>query len=122
MWLESVVPKLLYYQLRLKLYHWQTMSEPRHRAAESLLGKLQEFTDDVVEFCQGRHQHRLQFSSPQKIRLSNEVESGIDYGVELLHELCEEMEKMECVDEAIDNKRQEFLGEVERTMYLFSFQ
>ena len=122
MWLARVVPKLLHYQIHLKLYHWQTFSEPRHRAAEALLDKLQEFTDNVVEFCQGRNRHRLQLSGQERIRLKNIVEEGRDEGEQLVLDLLGEIEAMESEDEAIENKRQEFLGEVERTLYLFSFE
>lgn len=122
MHLENTVVKLFHFQLHLKLYHWQTRSAPRHAAAESLLGKLQQFTDDVVEFCQGRHNNRIDLSQPQMLTLENVVESGKDYGKDLVESLCEEIEDMQCDDQAIDNKRQEFLGEVERTLYLFSLR
>lgn len=117
-----MVLSLLEYQLHLKLYHWQTRSAPRHVAAENLLGKLQQFTDDVVEFCQGRHGIRIQFDSPKSIMLYNMVEGGKDKSVATLHSLLEMLDELECDDEAIDNKRQEMLGEVQRTLYLFSLQ
>jgi hypothetical protein len=122
MWLENTVPRLLQYQIHLKLYHWQTFSEPRHRASQALLEKLRDFTDNIVEFCQGRHRHRLRLTGQERIRLNNIVEDGKDKGEDMLLALLEEIETMECEDEAIENKRQEFLGEVEKTLYLFSFE
>jgi len=122
MHLESTVLKFFHFQLHLKLYHWQTRSAPRHAASESLLVKLQQFTDDVVEFCQGKHGNRIDFVESPTLMLENVAEDGEDYGEELVERLCEEIEKMKCEDQAIDNKRQEFLGEIERTLYLFSLQ
>jgi hypothetical protein len=104
------------------LYHWQTFSAPRHVAAEKLLESLQEFTDSLVEFCQGRRNTRIQFKAPQKLYLKNVVEAGEDFGYQLLEELCKDIEEMRCEDQAIENKRQEFLGAVERAMYLFTLQ
>ena len=122
MYLESVVLNLFYFQLQLKIYHWQTFCAPRHRAAENLLEKLQEFTDNVVEFYQGRKGMRLHLKGDSKIMVQNVVVAGEDYGEELIKELCAEIEKMQCSDQAIENKRQEFLGEVERTLYLFTLE
>jgi hypothetical protein len=119
--LGEVVSKLFYYQLHLKVYHWQTRSAPRHRASEDLLGKVQSFTDDLVEMCQGRYEKRI-FFEKQKIALRNMVEDGEDYGYALLRELCKMIEEFECDDEAVENKRQELLGEVERSLYLFTLQ
>ena len=122
MHLESIVLNLFYFQLQLKVYHWQTFSSPRHLAAENLLGKLQEFTDNLVEFYQGRKEMRLHLKGDSKIMLQNVVVSREDYGEDLIKELCTEIEKMQCSDQAIENKRQEFLGEVERTLYLFTLE
>ena len=122
MHLESVVLNLFYFQLQLKVYHWQTFSASRHLAAENLLGKLQEFTDNLVEFYQGKKETRLQLKGDSRVELQNVVVSRQDYGEDLIKELCAEIEKIKCSDQAIDNKRQEFLGEVERTLYLFTLE
>lgn len=113
---------LFHFQLHLKIYHWQTFSAPRHAASERLLSKLQEFTDDMVEFCQGRHETRLNVELGSTLKLRNVVEEGEDYGYELVRDLCKNIEELKCEDQAIDNKRQELLGEIERTLYLFTFQ
>lgn len=120
--LESLVLNLFYFQLQLKLYHWQTRSAPRHRAVESLLEKLQDFTDTVVEFHQGRNRMRLNLERASTIKIQNVVESGLDRGEELIQSLCDTVEDMVYSDQAIENKRQEFLGEVERTLYLFTLE
>lgn len=118
--LGDVVSRLFYYQLHLKVYHWQTRSAPRHKAAEDLLGKVQAFTDDLVEFCQGRNEMRIQFEK-QKIVIRNLVEDE-DYGYALLRELWKMVDEFECDDDAVENRRQDLLGDVERAMYLFTLQ
>jgi len=117
--LGDVVSRLFYYQLHLKVYHWQTRSAPRHKAAEDLLDKVQSFTDDLVELCQGRHDMRIRFEK-HKIVLRNLVDEDEDYGYALLRELWKMVDEFECEDDAVENKRQELLGEVERAMYLFT--
>jgi hypothetical protein len=76
----------------------------------------------MVEFCQGRHENRLNVKPDSTLTLINVVEDGEDYGYELVRDLCKNIEELKCEDQAIDNKRQELLGEIERTMYLFSLQ
>ena len=119
--LGDVVSRLFYYQLHLKVYHWQTRSAPRHKAAEDLLSKVQAFTDDLVEMAQGRDDIRIVFQK-QKIPLRNIVEEGEDYGYALLRDLWKLVDEFECDDDAIENRRQDLLGDVERTMYLFTLQ
>jgi hypothetical protein len=89
---------------------------------ESLLEKLQDFTDTVVEFHQGRNRMRLNLERASTIKIQNVVESGLDRGEELIQSLCDTVEDMVYSDQAIENKRQEFLGEVERTLYLFTLE
>ena len=40
---------------QIKIYHWQTMSFPRHKATDELVGKLDDNIDKFVEVYMGKY-------------------------------------------------------------------
>lgn len=49
MTIEAIASKLGYFREQLELLHWQTTSEPEHRALGGLYEYIDDFKDDVIE-------------------------------------------------------------------------
>ena len=60
--MEEIVSSFLTFQVSLKIYHWQTLSYPRHKASDELFGSISEKIDKFVETLQGNRGNRFQFS------------------------------------------------------------
>lgn len=51
---EKVLLTFLTITTQIKLYHWQTLSNPRHLASGDLYSQLDELVDKFIEALQGR--------------------------------------------------------------------
>jgi hypothetical protein len=51
---EKVLLTFLTITTQIKLYHWQTLSHPRHVASGDLYSELDELVDKFIEALQGR--------------------------------------------------------------------
>jgi len=51
---EKVLLTFLTITTQIKLYHWQTLSHPRHLASGDLYSQLDELVDKFIEALQGR--------------------------------------------------------------------
>lgn len=51
---EKILLAFLTITTQIKLYHWQTLSHPRHIAAGKLYSELDELVDQFIEALQGR--------------------------------------------------------------------
>jgi hypothetical protein len=110
---------------QLKIYHWQTKSYSRHKASCQLIEQLTNITDKIIETIQGAR--NLKFIMPENyntIKLNNQTDSTIE---ELLiyfkNWLLEKFPKyLSQKDKDIFNLRDELLGNVNQTLYLFTFK
>ncbi len=111
--------------IQLKIYHWQTKVYARHKASCELISKVNDLTDQIIESLQGIHETRLRIiSSNNKIVINNHTDTSI---VELLKYFASWLrDKFEnYVDKKntdIYNLRDELLGAVNQTLYLFTFK
>jgi hypothetical protein len=106
----------------LKLYHWNTTSYARHIASGTLFDTLILLLDKLVETYQGKYD-RISVST---IELSISKLSDSDI-VSLLRESItylshiEDYTKIKKGDTDILNIRDEIIGEINKTLYLFTF-
>jgi len=107
---------------QIKIYHWQTMSFPRHKATDELVGKLDENIDKFVEVYMGKY-GRPNLSGRTgiiKIRNFHDKEapallnSAIDWLTNKLPKL------LKSTDSDLLNIRDEIIGDLNQTLYLFT--
>jgi len=107
--------------LNIRLYHWQTTNYARHVASGELYEKLSELTDRFVETFMGRYK-RPEYKDPFKITVKQHSDSNI---IETLKEYANYLRKnidttLKYGDTDILNIRDEMLGEINQTLYLFT--
>ena len=109
---------------QVKIYHWQTMSFPRHKATDELVGKLDENIDKFVEVYMGKY-GRPKFGGRTgtiKIRNFHDQEapallnSAIDW---LTNKLPRHLKP---TDTDLLNIRDEILADLNQSLYLFTLQ
>ena len=107
---------------QVKIYHWQTMSFPRHKATDELVGKLDENIDKFTEVYMGKY-GRPKFGGRTgmiKIRNFHDKEapallkSAIDW---LTHKLPKHLKN---TDTDLLNIRDEIIADLNQTLYLFT--
>jgi len=106
----------------LKLYHWQTTSYARHITSGQLFDLLIVLLDKLVETYQGKYE-RINVSSID-LNISKLSDSDV---ISLLKESIiylnniEDYTKIKKSDSDILNIRDEIIGEITKTLYLFTF-
>lgn len=112
---------LLNYQIQFKIYHWQTKSYARHVASDELVSAIQDIVDYYVETIIGS---RIPFDmSNQTIQLANCSTNAQGDG--LLNNFIEylSMDGTNVISDigivGLENKWQEFLGQVDKIRYKF---
>ena len=108
---------------QLKIYHWQTTSYSRHKATDKLLTIMNEQIDRFMETLQGSRGKRLvinQSTNTLTIRNCTHEDANtllIAFKSWLLSGLDRSLEPY---DKDLNNIRDEILGSVNKTLYLFS--
>lgn len=104
-------------ELNLKIYHWNTTSYPRHKASDELGGKMLQLVDKFVETFIGRYKVK-----PNIERIKIESVFTTDNGNEdLLNQSIKYLEDLNSIikDSDLLNIRDEMLGEINQTLYLY---
>jgi hypothetical protein len=107
---------------QVKIYHWQTMHFPRHEAAGKLIEALDDQIDEFVETYMGRYgRPKLtartgtitvrNFNDKQAVAL---LKDAIDW---MTHTL---PKKIKSSDTDLLNIRDEIVGTLNKTLYLFT--
>ena len=120
--LYKIVPKLYSFRQQLHIYHLQTLSYSRHKAADELLDKLTDFTDSFIEIYSGKN-GRVKFSGPTNITIDNLNDDGaIAFLDSMIHYFLNKLPTY--LDAKIDsdllNLRDEILAALNKTKYLFT--
>jgi hypothetical protein len=118
-----VISHMFQFQNELKLYHWNTYSYSRHRSTDHLFEELIEFIDEFIEIYMGRF-HRLKFeesSMDLSIRIFQDKNAHLllDEFVVFLETLEDYLPQKRNIS-SLMNKRDEIVGHVYQTLYLFS--
>lgn len=119
----SIAITLLDVLNQIKIYHWQTTSYARHKASDKLVGNLTSSIDQIIEIMQGKKNARLFISdSNDIIKIQNQDDDSI---TELLQEFKKYLilvfpKYLTNKDTDILNIRDDLLGNINKTLYLFS--
>lgn len=108
---------------QLKIYHWQTLSYARHKSSCQLITDISEITDKIIETLQGSKSVRLYIPEDfSTITLSNQSDKNIIGLLEYFKVWLIETfpSYLEPIDTDIINLRDEMLGKINQTLYLFT--
>ncbi len=101
-----------------KLYHWNTLSYPRHMASDRFDNVLESLMDKFMEVFIGRYQIK-----PMIHKLSIEdsfvTDKGIESAYKQVRDVLSEMQK-NIPDTDLLNIRDELVGEINKNLYLFT--
>lgn len=107
---------------QIKLYHWNTKSYARHVASGSLFDTVIDKTDHFIEVLQGRY-------GKQDVSVKLEVaEISDDTAVAFLKKAVEYLENIvddgliKETDTDLLNIRDDIMGDINKTIYLFTFK
>lgn len=119
---NEIVRVFFKFQHELKLYHWQTFSYARHKASDKLFAKLVELIDEFVETYMGCQNQRVQLHRPLVIRSFTDATI-----IRCLHQFRAFLTDMESHlprrgSTDLLNIRDEILGAVDQTLYLFTLR
>jgi hypothetical protein len=109
----------------VKIYHWQTKSYSRHKGSCELIKNMESLTDQIIETLQGSKNVRLTLSNDyNKIILENQNDYSI---ITILKEFKRYLidifpKYLNSTDTDIINLRDELVGSVNQTLYLFTFE
>ena len=104
---------------QVKIYHWQTKLYSRHIASDTFYTKLSLNVDRFIEIVQGKY-GRVVMPSDNKIVLDNQTDNGI---VTLLNEFKRWLNDQQFMtkDSDLATIKDDILGDINQTLYLFSF-
>ena len=107
----------------IKLYHWQTKFYSRHKFTDKLVDIIASISDKFMETYQGRYGKLSLNSTEIKVTALNDS-NVVSYLEEIASVLESFVEKGFVSEKDTDllNIRDELLGEINKSMYLFSFQ
>ncbi len=115
-------------QNQLKMYHWQTYSYSRHIASDSLYSSIIALADSFMEIYQGKY-GRIQDAEIVAVAKKMQDSQMIMYLREasiLLQQLEEEdsvlVSKLTSQDKDLLNIRDEIVGKINQTVYLFELK
>jgi hypothetical protein len=120
--LDKIIPMLYSFRQQLHIYHLQTLSYARHKAADDLLGEITDFIDTFIEIYSGKY-GRVQFNGPTNITIDNlndaKAMSFLDFMVEyFLNTLPPLLDAK--IDSDLLNLRDDIVGKINKTKYLYT--
>jgi len=119
----EIVNMMLTLRNQIKIYHWETMSFSRHKATDKLVDKLDDAIDTFVEVYIGKYGRPNLTSKTGRIQLRNyndeEAPALLQEAVDWMSEKLPKLLKPSDTD--LLNIRDEILGHLNQTIYLFSF-
>ena len=114
---NKFIKVLFIHQIHNKLYHWNTTSYARHKATDGFDDTLQSLLDKFVEVFIGRYKIKPEMSDI-KIDKDYLTDTGIVTLYEQVKVVLQELSK-DLNDTDLLNIRDELLGEINKTLYLF---
>jgi len=120
----EIVTLMLTLRNQIKIYHWQTMKYPRHKATDDLVDKLDDNIDKFVEVYMGKY-GRMDFKGKTaciKIHNFDDAE-GPAYLQSAASWLTNKLPRMlKPTDTDLLNIRDEILADLNQTLYLFTLK
>jgi hypothetical protein len=127
---ERILLTFLTITTQIKLYHWQTLSHPRHLASGELYSQLDELVDKFIEVLQGRiilettnYNFRILLSDRiNTITLKNYNDNDVLLLISNIKMYLESTELVSVISKYTDllNIRDEILAAINKSSYLFS--
>ena len=120
---EEIILHFLHCQVQIRLSHWQTDMDAKHRALGELYDKLDESIDSFVEIMLGKF-GRPEFQETFSIEFDNPKTLDMDLYLAQFKEFSFQMSSLldPIKDSDLLNKRDEILGDVNHTLYLLSLK
>lgn len=119
-----LLKRLLAIPPTIQLYHWQTRSNARHVASGQLYSNLIGLIDQFMEVFMGKYS-RIKLSGKDKIPLVSLDSKGavhyLQYNIEFFTNLENFMPELRKSTDLL-NIRDEIVGELNRTLYLFTLR
>jgi hypothetical protein len=117
----EIVTIMLTLRNQIKVYHWQTMKFPRHKATDNLVDKLDDNIDKFVETFMGKH-GRPNFRKTASIKIHNfHDKDGPAFLKSAVAWLSKSLPKLlEKEDTDLLNIRDEILSDINQARYLFT--
>jgi hypothetical protein len=108
----------------VKVYHWNTLSYPRHKATDQFVENIDKLTDSFVEVYIGRYGRDAALGKEMVITLPGFTEKTIiKFFEEARIWLSDKVPKLISEkDTDLLNIRDEILGEINQTLYLFTLK
>lgn len=108
----------------VKVYHWNTKSYPRHKATDQFVENIDKLTDSFVEVYIGRYGRDAALGKEMVIKLPGFTEKSIiKFFEEARVWLSDKVPKLISEkDTDLLNIRDEILGEINQTLYLFTLK
>jgi hypothetical protein len=126
---SKVMLTLLTILNQVKLYHWQTLSHPRHKATDELYGDLSDLIDKFIEVLMGRLiienknlKNRILLGNKNKMTLDEYTDNDAYQLINNIKSYFESEELNEILknNTELANIRDEMLAAVNKVSYLFS--
>jgi len=111
-------------QHNLKLYHWQTASYARHVATDTLGQSLGASIDKFVEILQGKKDKRVGAKAAATLSLVSMDDEQISLYLRDCVQYLQNITMQGVVTDAdtdLLNIRDDMVGQINQTLYLFSF-
>ena len=119
--MEHIILKLLQFQNQMKIYHFQTNLYSRHVAADKLVENRSTKLDLIAEILQFQHPIKLKKNSVIKLQNLND-EDIVEYLNGMVTWLNTKFLKKVTNKPEILTVRDELLGDVKQTLYLFNLK
>ena len=118
---EELIQYFFQLQAIIHLYHWQTHSHPRHVASGELYEKLDKLIDQFVETYMGRYK-RPQYDGGFRLDISENTDKSIVKTLQTYAEYLRTQvdQYLKPSDTDLLNIRDEMLGHINQTLYLFT--
>lgn len=118
----KLIQNLLTIVNQIKFYHWQTTSFARHKALGKAYDTLNDLIDTFVEICIGKYGRDFLQSLSINIHSKQEVDmsAALNEITSYLKELSNLLDPQNDTD--LINLRDEMLGVVNQTKYLFTLK
>lgn len=118
--MSRIIAQLIYLQLQMRIYHWQTKSYARHKAFGKFYDSLGDLLDTFVETYQGIY-GRVAFAQSLDLRNleeSTDIEKILNNAIEML---TNEMEDIQAHSDLL-NIRDEMVGAMNHLRYLITLE
>lgn len=120
----QIIITLMTLRDQVKIYHWETLSFPRHKATDELVTNLDTNIDKFVEIYIGKY-GRPKFSTNSSIKLRNfHDKEATALLKQYIKWLSTSLPKLlnKSADTDLLNIRDEILADLNQTLYLFTLK